>query len=130
MMKRTIHNIIIYFYLPSHRVGSSCTKDLSNKILDLLDRVTTAENMVHSTNVSINTLYNTVKALEQNDHISGISEIKENGGCRLCYKLYKWILCQCLQRTRWYNPGYRHPAKYDKRLLLLTIKPVHPALPG
>lgn len=80
MMKRTIHNIIIYFLLAvTPLVGSSCTKDLSNKILDLLDRVTTAENMVHSTNVSINTLYNTVKALEQNDHISGISEIKENG---------------------------------------------------
>lgn len=79
-MKRTIHKIIIYFLLAvTPLIGSSCATDLSNKILDLLNRVTLAESMVHDTNISINTLYNTVRALEQNDHISNISEIKENG---------------------------------------------------
>ncbi len=79
MMKRTIHIIITYIFLAAVPLVCSSCVDLSDKILELLNRVSAAESKVHLTNISINTLYATIKALEQNDHISGIDEIKEDG---------------------------------------------------
>jgi len=79
-MKRSIYRIVTYIILAgAPLIFGSCVKDISGKILELLDRVTQAEGMVHVTNTTINALYTTVKALEQNDHITGIDEIKENG---------------------------------------------------
>ena len=78
-MKKSIHKIFIYILLAvAPLICSSCV-DLSDKILALLNRVTEAEGLVHATNTTINALYTTIKALEQNDHINGIDEIKENG---------------------------------------------------
>ena len=66
-MKRSIYRIVIYIILAgAPLMFGSCVKDISGKILELLDRVTQAEGMVHVTNTTINALYTTVKALEQN----------------------------------------------------------------
>jgi hypothetical protein len=78
-MKRNIHKIVTYILLAVAPLVSNSCVDLSDKILELLDRVTYAESMVHVTNTTINALYTTIRALEQNDHINGIDEIKENG---------------------------------------------------
>jgi hypothetical protein len=78
-MKKNIHKIVVYILLAAAPLVCSSCIDLSDKILALLNRVTEAEGLVHATNTTINALYTTIKALEQNDHINGIDEIKENG---------------------------------------------------
>jgi hypothetical protein len=78
-MKRTIHIIITFIFLAAVPLVCNSCVDLSDKILALLDRVAAAESKVNATNITINALYTTIKALEQNDHISGIDEIKEEG---------------------------------------------------
>jgi hypothetical protein len=78
-MKRNIHKIVTFILLAAAPLVVSSCVDLSDKILALLNRVTEAESLVNITNININALYTTIKAIEQNDHITGIDEIKENG---------------------------------------------------
>ena len=68
-------------------LSAGCSKELESRVDNLEDRMTNVENAVSKANQTLSGLNDLIGALQQNDYVTDVADVKDASGAIIGYKI-------------------------------------------